>query len=353
MDHNDIRHKLSEYIDGAVTPGEKAAIEEHLKTCAECSDALRELRKTIEHIHAVENVEPPAWMTQKIMAKVREEQEAKKGFWQRVLLPLFTTFPVQAVAILFITVTAYYLYSSMDPGRKYSEAPVATMAKKEAPEAGRLQDEQKALREAAPASPQAPQKPAYKSLDMKYEYERPAPPVPAEPPAASAPAPAQREAPAAAKDETDRVEPAEAPRAKAAAPSLMTEQATQAAGAVQHRSAVREPAPGKLQAGNAASANREAEALLDITEHFAKTDLPGKMKVKGLHYAARQFATDLPDLAWMQDTAAYRSRPCTDRYVVDVSLSGKLSKYLYCYDHARVTLLGVYELRNGAWSEAP
>ena len=70
MDHNDIRHKLSEYIDGSVTAEEKSYIEEHLKTCSACSDALHELQKTVEHIKTVEEVEPPAWMTQKIMANV-------------------------------------------------------------------------------------------------------------------------------------------------------------------------------------------------------------------------------------------------------------------------------------------
>ena len=46
MDHNDMRHRLSEYLDGSVTADEKSSIEEHLKTCSACSDALHELQKT-------------------------------------------------------------------------------------------------------------------------------------------------------------------------------------------------------------------------------------------------------------------------------------------------------------------
>jgi anti-sigma factor RsiW len=59
MSHNDIRHKLSDYIDGAVSAKEKSEIDEHLKTCAECSSALSELRKTIEQVREIERMREP------------------------------------------------------------------------------------------------------------------------------------------------------------------------------------------------------------------------------------------------------------------------------------------------------
>jgi hypothetical protein len=192
MDHNDIRHKLSELIDGVITPGEKADIERHLKTCTECSDALRELKKTIEHIHEIEDVESPAWMTQKIMAKVREDADRKKNLWQRVFVPLFTMFPVQAVAVLFLAITAYFIYANINPAQKYTEKPVGMLAKKEAPAVGRMKEGDKMVPEKAPETKRESHKPGYKSLDMKYEYERPAPPVPQERIVASAPAPAKQ-----------------------------------------------------------------------------------------------------------------------------------------------------------------
>jgi hypothetical protein len=351
MKHEEIRHKLSEFIDGAVTPDEKADIERHLKTCTECADALRELRKTIEHIHAIEEVESPAWITQKIMAKVREEQEAKNGIWQRVFAPFLMKFPVQAVAVLFLAVTAYFIYTNVNPTRKYSEEPVGLLAKKEAPAVGRMKEGDKTLRETAPKPDQAPRKPGYKSLDMKYEYEKPAAPVPQEQPAASAPVPAKREAPASVKDEAYLEKRAFAPRAKAGTQSLMADQAAPAAGAVQSAEVKRKAVSEDHNAKNTLSADRDADALLDITEHFAKVDLPEKMKIKGLRYHSRKFETGLADQAWMLETNAYRSKYCAKRYVVDVDLSGKLSKYLYCYDKSQITLLGVYELKEGIWSE--
>ncbi len=59
MGHKEIRHRLSEYIDGSLTDEEKLEMEAHLRTCSACNDAFRELQKTIEHIKNVEEVEPP------------------------------------------------------------------------------------------------------------------------------------------------------------------------------------------------------------------------------------------------------------------------------------------------------
>ncbi len=231
MDHNDIRNKLSEYIDGAVTPGEKATIEQHLKTCSECADALRELRKTIEHIHAVEEVESPAWMTQKIMAKVRTDAEEKKDWLHRLFYPLAVKLPIRTVAVLFLTVTAYYIYSSINPAQKYAEEQDGMLAKKDAPAIGRMKEERKAIRESAPEAKQASRKPGYKSLDMKYSYETPAEPVPLERPAASAPAPAKGETQMYAQDKSDIEKRSTSPMAETVAPSMMAEQATSASGA--------------------------------------------------------------------------------------------------------------------------
>ena len=266
MDHDEIRHKLSEFIDGAVTSDEKSAIEQHLKTCTECSEALRELRKTIEHIHAVEEVESLAWMIQKIMAKVRTEAENKKGIWQRVFGPFLMKFPVQAVAVLFLAVTAYYIYSSINPAQKYTEEPVGMLAKKEAPAVGRMKEEDKAVREAAPESKEAARKPGYKSLDMKYAYEKPAAPVPREQPVASAPAPEKPETQMYAQDKTDLERRSVSPKAKAEAPSLMAEPAP-AAGAAQHLVAREAMSPERGSAKDALSVDKaEAEARLAVTE---------------------------------------------------------------------------------------
>ena len=48
-------------------------------------------------------------MTQKIMAKVRAEAEEKKTIFQRLFYPLTVKLPIQAIAVLFLAVTGFYL----------------------------------------------------------------------------------------------------------------------------------------------------------------------------------------------------------------------------------------------------
>jgi hypothetical protein len=228
MEHNEIRHKLSEYIDGSIAADEITEIEEHLKTCTACSDALRELRKTIDHIRTVEEVEPPAWMTQKIMAKVRDAEASRKRILRKLFFPLSIKIPIQAVAVLFLAVGAFYIYRSIQPAYVPSEAPVKEFdAKREAPPVPAERREKTLTKGESQSAKQVPQSPEYKALDMKPEYEKPALPGPVDKLESHAPA---KPAESASKDEKEAaLEKSAEPRA--AAPSMIQERAASSAGA--------------------------------------------------------------------------------------------------------------------------
>jgi len=159
-------------------------------------------------------------MAQKTMAKVRAEtEEKKKGFFERFFLPISIKLPIQAVAVLFLAVTAFYIYRSIQPASVPSEAPIQEFAtKKEAPSAEIAKDEMAKADEPALRSKKVPQAPEYKALDMKYGYEKPAPPVQKEQPAATEPVPTKREFFMAAEDEASQKKQLTTPRTKAAAP---------------------------------------------------------------------------------------------------------------------------------------
>ena len=225
MEHDDIRHKLSEYLDNTVASDEKISIEEHLATCAECADALRELRKTIEHLHQINEVEPPAWMTQKVMSRVRAEAEKRRSLFRRLFFPLAIKLPLQTVVVLFLAVTAYYIYMNIDPREKYAEPQVEMAAKKEAREVSRAAPERRLAEEAPARRKDVEQAPEYKSLDMKYSYERPAPPEPAAPQAAAPPRSWEAEGPTPAA-RAERADPA----ARTPRPALLDKEEKQVAG---------------------------------------------------------------------------------------------------------------------------
>ncbi|OGW35435.1 MAG: hypothetical protein A2X58_11485 [Nitrospirae bacterium GWC2_56_14] len=188
MNHNEIRHMLSEYIDGAVSPEDRTAIEEHLKTCERCSDALKELRQTVAVIRTVEELDPPAWMTQKIMAKVRVEA-AKKSWFHRFFFPLHIKLPLEAVGVLFLAVTAVFIYQNIQPSMRTPNPLVEEYAPAQEPLPSGI--EKKAEQKSTQLSRRAkklPQAPGYKALDMKQAYEPPAPPALQDQTAAPAPA---------------------------------------------------------------------------------------------------------------------------------------------------------------------
>jgi hypothetical protein len=175
MEHHVMRHKLSEYIDRSVPSDEKAEIERHLKTCTVCSDALRELKKTIEHLRAVEQMEPPEWMTQKTMAKVRAEAGRKQSAFNRFFFPLRVKLPVQVFAVIFLSVLTFYITRNIRPTPNLSESPT-----QQTPSSTIAKDESARTDRSSHPSGTVPQSQGYKALDMKLEYEKPAPPVPQE-----------------------------------------------------------------------------------------------------------------------------------------------------------------------------
>ncbi|MBN1472974.1 MAG: zf-HC2 domain-containing protein [Syntrophaceae bacterium] len=121
----DIENKLSLYLDNEFFAQEKRAVEEHIKTCPQCSKALAELQKAKAMTNKLSEVEPPPWFKQKIMAKVRAEAQ-KKSFAEKWFYPLRVKIPVQVFATIFIVVIAVYIYRGGNEQFKEVMPPAAT-----------------------------------------------------------------------------------------------------------------------------------------------------------------------------------------------------------------------------------
>jgi len=352
MDHNDARHKLSDYIDNAVMEHERIAIEEHLKTCAICADALVELRKTIDQLKQIEEVETPPWMTMKIMAQVRADTK-KKTWAERLFQPLQIKLPIQAIAVVFLAIGAFYMYKNIQPASLPSEVGTQDFAAERTAPLGQAKKDQLAKTyDTAPRAqqaPQAPQAPEYKALDMKQEYEKPAPPKPTE-------------APVFAKKESAYAPPAP----QAAAPSLLREQAGISAGSAA-RSAAKNKAAESYAAdsvaanaitGGSAANNRqlppnitaEMENIQRLLAYFADHDLPADMKRTGLKLSPEPVRDNLAGIAWLDDVTKKQLVACKNAYRIKAELNDKKQLYFYCIEEAAILLLDKYELINGNWS---
>jgi len=136
MECKGIREKLSTYLEGVVSSEEKGLIEEHLNSCRQCSASLADLKRTGELIQDLEEVEPPAWLTKKIISRVRAEGEQKRGVLQKLFFPLHLKVPIEALAMVLIAVIAVHVFRAVEPEMKSMQIPPATgpaITREEAP----------------------------------------------------------------------------------------------------------------------------------------------------------------------------------------------------------------------------
>jgi len=153
MECRDIHKKLSEYVDDVLSPQETMVIDEHLKACRECRVALADLKKTIEHVKGLETVEPPAWLTQKIMAKVRAEARPKKSLFQKLFYPLHIKMPVAAIATIAIALTTLYVFRTIEPEVKLAKAPIEVATPQTSQKEQHLPEREAGADKIAPVSP--------------------------------------------------------------------------------------------------------------------------------------------------------------------------------------------------------
>ena len=121
MECEGLKERFSVYLDGILPAEERTLLEEHLKSCEKCRESLADLRKTVGHVRDLEDIEPPLWLTGKVMAKIRAEAELKKGIIERLFYPLSLKLPIQAVATVLIVATALYVFRIMEPEVKITE----------------------------------------------------------------------------------------------------------------------------------------------------------------------------------------------------------------------------------------
>jgi hypothetical protein len=151
MECKDIQKRLSAYIEKAVTPKQKAAIDKHLKKCKRCRQELADLKRTIKYVQQLEEVEPPRWLTQRVMARVKAEAEAKQRIWQRLFLPAHIKLPLEAIAVIFIAVGTLYIFKTMQPQMQLAKIPTETREMAPAPATAPKKETPAALSREKPA----------------------------------------------------------------------------------------------------------------------------------------------------------------------------------------------------------
>lgn len=123
MPCDEMRDRLSPYLEGDLGDSERKALEAHLGECADCAALLAVLRESVASLRAVPEEEPPAHLARKIQQAVAEkaaERLRPRTAWGWTWMPAFAA---AGSLLVMIGLIAY-----LD---RPAETPVMTAAKVE------------------------------------------------------------------------------------------------------------------------------------------------------------------------------------------------------------------------------
>ena len=143
MTCHEARELFSALIDDALGGEERAVLDAHLATCADCGRELQRFRDTVALLRAVEPARAPAGFVDRVLEAARPTPWPRR--WLRALfLPWSLKLPIEAAAIVLVTVGVVYVFR----------------ATPELQRAARLESTQPAVTEAPRAAISEPSSPA-------------------------------------------------------------------------------------------------------------------------------------------------------------------------------------------------
>ena len=120
--------RLSEYVDGELTQTERAALEAHLRDCAECTRTLHQLRAVVARAGQVIDREPQHDLWAGIAARIETAERepdmtvATSPGKRRVSFSI-PQLAAASVALMLVSATTVYMMFQPNGGPRVAEAP--------------------------------------------------------------------------------------------------------------------------------------------------------------------------------------------------------------------------------------
>ena len=112
--HEEIEGKLSDYVEGSLPPNEAAAVEEHLRGCAACTEALAAVKETVSALSGLHKIPAPPDFEREVAETIRRRSGGRffgrRAFGDRVPLELL------AILALGLGLALYFFLRSSDTG---------------------------------------------------------------------------------------------------------------------------------------------------------------------------------------------------------------------------------------------
>lgn len=129
--------RLGPYLEGELPPGERRAVESHLARCGACSQALRELRATVELLRLIPEPPLPAELERKVMDRIAADEPGLARLASRLLRAMGPQLP-SAVGALAATALAVLVVRTIHPSGSWWTVNPAVL--RSAPEQARIDE---------------------------------------------------------------------------------------------------------------------------------------------------------------------------------------------------------------------
>jgi len=124
MGCDDVKERLSEYVDDLLDGEAGAELEEHLSTCTACQQELASLRALVHELGSLRPVEPPADFLEQLHERL-EQRSWVSRILRILFVPMGTKVPLQLAGALAVAILVISVFYVQQEEMKTTEAPVS------------------------------------------------------------------------------------------------------------------------------------------------------------------------------------------------------------------------------------
>jgi anti-sigma factor RsiW len=123
MDCEEIRERLSAYVDDDLDRASKAVVEEHLASCKACQQEVASLKALVRELGALESVEPP----KDFLNQLNERIEARSWFpkiLRTLFKPMRVKIPLEFAGVVAVAILVFVVLHTQKEELGLKQAPV-------------------------------------------------------------------------------------------------------------------------------------------------------------------------------------------------------------------------------------
>ena len=109
MKCDDIKSMLDDYLDGSLSDRDRALVKDHVRTCPECREELRFMKKFKKEISTMSPAQAPADFLDRLHERM--EQEGRSGLVKTLFFPLKLKIPLEAAGLLLTAAVAVLVFN--------------------------------------------------------------------------------------------------------------------------------------------------------------------------------------------------------------------------------------------------